>query len=96
MISLPTLNYTVVEDTNVDAHIDQCDVNVTLTFAEHEMMMDILRLSIDVMDFSCPYGIHKLPIDSEILQRYTMIENLRERFDTAWYDRFNTDFAKEQ
>jgi hypothetical protein len=91
MISLPTLNYTVVEDTNIDAHIDQRDVNITLTFAEHEMMMDVLRLSIDVMDFSCFHGMFNLPIDSEILQRYTMIENLRERFNTAWHDRFNTD-----
>jgi hypothetical protein len=95
MISLPTPNYPVVEDTNDDAHIDQRDVNVTLTFAEHEMVMDILRLSIDVMDFSCPYGMFNLPIDNEILQRYTMIENLRERFNTAWHDRFNTEANNE-
>jgi hypothetical protein len=29
-----------------------------------------------------------LPIDSEIVQRYTMLENLRERFNTLWSDRF--------
>jgi len=91
MISLSVPNYPVVEDTNDDAHIDQCDVNVALTFAEHELMIDILRLSIEMMDFSCPQGIFNLPIDSEIVQRYTMIENLRERFNTAWHDRFNTE-----
>ena len=88
MISLPTPNYPVVEDTNEDSHIIQGDIQVPLTFGEHELMVDILRLSIEMMDFSCPYGVFNLPIDSEILQRYTMIENLRERFNTLWSDRF--------
>ena len=80
--------YPIVEDTNEDSHISQGDIQVALTFGEHELMVDILRLSIEMMDFSCPYGVFNLPIDSEILQRYTMIENLRERFNTLWSDRF--------
>jgi hypothetical protein len=88
MISLPTPNYPVVEDTNEDSHIDQGDIQVALTFGEHELMVDILRLSIEMMDFSCPQGMFDLPIDSEIVQRYTMLENLRERFNTLWRDRF--------
>jgi hypothetical protein len=88
MISLPTPNYPVVEDTNEDYHIVQGDIQVALTFGEHELMVDILRLSIEMMDFSCPQGMFNLPIDSEIVQRYTMLENLRERFNTAWHDRF--------
>jgi len=90
MISLPTLNYPVVEDTNDDDHIDQRDVNVAFTFAEHELMVDILRLSTEMMDVACP-NMFDLPIDSEFIQRCTMIENIRERFNTAWQDRFNTE-----
>jgi hypothetical protein len=95
MISLPNPNYSVVEDTTDDSHIDQNDVNVTLTYAEHEFMCEILRQAVDMMDFACPYRIFDMPIDSELVQRYTMIENLRERFNTAWHDRFVTDSNNE-
>jgi hypothetical protein len=88
MISLPTPNYPVVEDSNEDSHIVQGDIQVTLTFAEHELMNDVLMQASTAFDFACPYGFHELPIDSEIVQRYTMIENLRERFNTLWSDRF--------
>jgi hypothetical protein len=83
------IDYPIIEDTNDDVHIDQNDLNVTMTFAEHELLNDVLMQAIEAMDFACPYGLHNLPIDSEIVQRYTMIENLRERFNTAWSDRFN-------
>jgi hypothetical protein len=89
MISLPNPNYSVVEDTTDDSHIDQNDVNVTLTFAEHELMCDIMCQASTMMDFACP-DMFDLLIDSELVQRYTMIENLRERFNTAWSDRFST------
>jgi hypothetical protein len=95
MISLPTPNYSVVEDTTDDSHIDKNDLNVTVTFAEHEFMCDILCQAETMMNFACPYGMFDLPIDSELVQRYTMIENLRERFNTAWSDRFNTESTNE-
>ncbi len=91
MISLPVVNQPIVVDTNEDAHIDQNDLNVTLTFTEHEMVMDILRLSIDVMDFSCPNRYFDLPMDSELIQRFSTIENLRERFNESWSDRFTNN-----
>jgi len=80
--------YPIVEDTNEDSHISQGDIQVPLTFAEHELMVDILCQASNMMDFACPYGIHELSIDNEIVQRYTMLENLRERFNTLWSDRF--------
>lgn len=83
------IDYPTIEDSNDDAHIDQNDLNVTLTFAEHQLMNDVLMQAVEAIDFACPYGLHNLPIDSEIVQRYTMIENLQERFNTAWCDRFN-------
>ena len=88
MISLPTPNYPVVEDTNEDAHIVQGDIQVTLTFAEHELINDVLMQASTAFDFACPYGMFDLPIDSEIVQRYTMLDNLRERFNILWSDRF--------
>jgi hypothetical protein len=90
MISLPN-NQPIVEDTNYDAHINQDDIQVTLTFAEHEMINDVLMQAINALDFACPYDMHGLPMDSEVVQRYTMVENLRERFNTLWSDRFETE-----
>jgi hypothetical protein len=91
MISLPVINQLIVEDTNDDLHIDRNDLNITLTYAEHQMICDVLLQAVETMNFACPYGIYDLPMDSEIVQRYTMIENLRERFNTAWSDRFKSD-----
>ena len=88
MISLPTPDYPVVEDTDYDAHIAQGDIQVTMTYAEHEMMMDVLMQAISAIDFACPYGMDELPVNSEIVQRYTMLDNLRERFSVLWTDRF--------
>jgi hypothetical protein len=91
MISLPTPNYPVVQDTNEDTHIDQCDVNVAFTFGEHELMCELLCQASNMLDFASPWrGMFDLPIDSEFVQRYTMVENLRERFNISWQDRFNT------
>lgn len=84
------ISYPIVEDTNEDSHIDQRDLNVALTFAEHELMCDIMCQVSTMMEFACP-DLFDLPLGSDPIQRCTMIENLRERFNTAWQDRFNTD-----
>jgi hypothetical protein len=88
MISLPTPNYPVVEDTNEDSHIVQGDIQVLLTYAEHELINEVLMQASTSFDFACPYGMVDLPIDSEIVQRYTMLQNLSERFYILWSDRF--------
>jgi hypothetical protein len=90
MISLPTPNYPVVEDTNEDSHIVQGDIQVLLTYAEHELINEVLMQASTSFDFACPYGMVDLPIDSEIVQRYTMLQNLSERFYILWSDRFTT------
>ena len=92
MISLPN-NQPIVEDTNDDAHINQNDIQVTLTFTEHEMINDVLMQASNMMDFACVnfHSYHDLPMENEIIQRYTMIENLRERFNEIWSDRFETN-----
>lgn len=85
-----TFDYPIVEDTNEDAHIVQGDIQVPFTYAEHQMMMDVLMQAISAMDFACPYGIHELPIDSEIVQRCDSLNNLHERFSVLWADRFES------
>jgi len=82
------ISYPIVEDTNEDSHIVQGDIQVPLTFAEHELINEVLLQAVNSFDFACPYGMFDLPIDSEIVQRYTMLENLRERFNILWSDRF--------
>lgn len=90
MISLPVDNYPTVEDTHEDDHIDRNDFDLKLTFTEHELIMDVLCRAVDVMEFACDYHFDK-PIDDPFVQRYTLIENLRERINLAWSDRFNKE-----
>ena len=91
MISLPVVNQPIVVDTNEDAHIDQNDLNVTLTFTEHEMLVDVLLQAVEMMNFACPNKYFDLPMDSEVIQRFSTIENLRERFNESWSDRFTNN-----
>jgi hypothetical protein len=91
MISLPVVNQPIVVDTNEDAHIDQNDLNVTVTFTEHEMLVDVLLQAVEMMNFACPNRYFDLPMDSELIQRFSTIENLRERFNESWSDRFTNN-----
>jgi hypothetical protein len=79
---------TIALDTNDDSYICQGDIQVTLTFVEHELICDMLHKALDMCDFAYPCGIYDLPMDSEIVQRRTIIENLREQFNVLWSDRF--------
>lgn len=83
------MNYPIVKDSHEDDHINQSDIVVNLTFAEHELICDVLTEASEMMDFSIPYGTFDLPIESPIVQRQTLIDNLRERFNVLWCDRFN-------
>lgn len=66
------------------------DITVTLTEVEHEMINDVLNHALESIHVVAPYrdGIWDLPLDNTIIQRYTLIENLRERFNVLWADRF--------
>jgi hypothetical protein len=88
MISLPVVNYPIVEDTEDDSFIDTNDLDVKLTYAEHEMLRDLLLQAMNMMEFASPNQYFDLPMNSEFIQRLSMIENFRERIDSAWYDRF--------
>jgi hypothetical protein len=50
---------------------------------------EIIIHAVDAANFAIPYCLADLPITNEIVQRYTMIDNLRERFGILWADRFH-------
>jgi len=70
--------------------MNQNDITVTLTEVEHELINDIFCHALESYQLVSPYdsGIWDLPIDNPIVQRYTLIENLKERFNLLWADRF--------
>jgi hypothetical protein len=68
-------------------------ITVTLTEAQHELLNDVLTHAVEAYQVVAPYdyGITDLPLDNPIVQRYTMLENLREMFIEIQKDRFVTD-----
>ncbi len=54
-------------------------------------MIDLLVHALESYQLVAPYdsGVHDLPLDNPIVQRYDMIDNLRERFMVLWKDRWN-------
>jgi len=83
MISLPSPSkFYSVMNTN--------DITVTLTECQHEMLNDVLMNAIEAYHLVSPHdmGMHELPIDNPIIQRYTTLENLKELFYELWRDRW--------
>lgn len=70
--------------------MNENNITITLTEAQHELILDVLLHAIECYHLVCPYdmGLHELPLDSEIIQRYTMMDNLREMFLELQRDRF--------
>jgi len=56
------------------------DITITLTESQHELLNDVLLHAVEAYQVVAPYdsGMDDLPMDNEIIQRYTMLENLRE------------------
>jgi hypothetical protein len=70
--------------------MNEGNITVTLTESQHELINEILVHALDAFQLVSPYddGISDLPLDNPIVQRYTMIDNLRETFLELWSDRF--------
>jgi hypothetical protein len=66
------------------------DITVTLTEFQHEIINDLLFHAIESYQLMVPYdaAIDDLPLENEIVQRRTAIENLREMFISLQLDRF--------
>lgn len=68
------------------------NIKITLTESQHELILDMLVQAADSMNFCVPFdALCDLEMDNPILQRYTLIENLREMFGAIWSDRFAQD-----
>ena len=63
---------------------------ITLEFdvEEHDLLNSILVHALDGMDLAIPC-IYDLPEDSEILQRYEMLDRIKNRSYQLWSQRFN-------
>lgn len=73
--------------------MNEGNITVTLTESQHELINEILVHAIDAYQLVAPYddGLFDLPLDNPIVQRYTMIDNLRETFLELWSDRFTPE-----
>jgi hypothetical protein len=68
-------------------YCDQQPVTMEFTFEEHDFLNDILCHASDGMYVACP-SFHDFPEDSEIRQRYEMLEEMREKSYKLWAKRF--------
>ena len=69
-------------------YCDQQPVTMEFTFEEHDLLNDILCHAADGMYIACP-SICEMPMDSEIRQRYEMLEEMRNRSYDLWKTRFD-------
>lgn len=68
--------------------MNEGNITVTLTESQHELIMNILWNMTDTFDMVVSDALMDLPLDNQLVQRYTMMENLRELFEELWSDRF--------
>jgi len=67
---------------------DMTPVTMEFTVDEHDLLNIILCHAIDGMDLAIPC-IYDLPEDSEIRQRYDMLEHMKNNSYKLWSQRFN-------
>jgi len=92
MISLPNFaefaeSVNSEEELTEKNYCDQQPVTMEFTFEEHDLLNSILCHAIDGMDLaiSC---IYDLPENSEIRQRYEMLEHMKNHSYSLWATRF--------
>lgn len=73
--------------------MNENDITITLTESQHELLNEVLIHAVDAINLASPYGdgMWDLPLDNPIVQRYTMLENMKEMFFELWRDRFSDD-----
>jgi hypothetical protein len=70
------------------SYYDMTPVTMEFDADEHDLLNSILVHALDGMDLAIPC-IYDLPEDSEILQRYQMLDRMRNRSYDLWSQRFN-------
>ena len=70
--------------------MNEGNITVTLTESQHELILDLIEHGLATIQVVAPYddGLLDLPLDNAMVQRYTMIDNLKELFLELWSDRF--------
>lgn len=76
---------------DLDVGYDQKPVTMKFTVEEHELLNSILVHAIDGMNLAIPC-IYDFPEDSEIRQRYEMLEQMKNRSYSLWSTRFGSSF----
>jgi hypothetical protein len=66
---------------------DQKSITIEFTFEEHDLLNSILCHAVDGMDLAIPC-IYDLPEDSEIRQRYELLEHMKNHSYSLWVQRF--------
>ena len=70
------------------SYYDMTPVTMEFTADEHDLLNSILVHALDGMDLAIPC-IYDLPENSEILQRYEMLEHMKNHSYSLWSQRFN-------
>ena len=70
------------------SYYDMTPVTMEFTADEHDLLNSILVHAIDGMDLAIPC-IYDLPENSEIRQRYEMLEHMKNHSYSLWSKRFN-------
>jgi hypothetical protein len=68
-------------------YCDQQPVTMEFTFEEHDLLNSILVHALDGIYLAIPC-IYDLPEDSEIRQRYEMLEHMKNHSYSLWAQRF--------
>jgi hypothetical protein len=73
--------------------MNEGNITVTLTESQHELINEMIVHALESFQLVAPYddGICDLPLDNPIVQRYTMLDNLKEMFFELWTDRFTSE-----
>ena len=75
---------TELNETN---YCDQTPVSMEFSFEEHDLLNNILNHALDGIHLAIPC-IYDLPEDSESLQRYEMLEHMKNHSYSLWANRF--------
>lgn len=70
------------------SYYDTTPVTMEFDADEHDLLNSILVHALDGMDLAIPC-IYDLPEDSEIRQRYEMLERIKNQSYQLWSQRFN-------
>ena len=67
---------------------DTTPITMEFTADEHDLLNSVLNHAMDGMDLAIPC-IYDLPEDSEIRQRYELLEHMKNNSYKLWSQRFN-------